>query len=289
MIAQGRHPGHRRPRRRPLPGYTGGVHLQAIYRYPLKSAAAQALADAVVEPRGLEGDRRWLVVDGDGRFLTGRQEPALVRIRAVAMADGLLLQAPGAPAIALPTPSPRQRRRRVRIWNDQVEALTCGADADAWLSRVLGRPVALVHMDEAARRPVDAAHGRAGDEVSFADGYPLLLLSAAAVDALAERLGRPVPALRFRPNLLVAGCAAHAEDGWRRLRIGEAEFEVARPCTRCVFTTVDPDSGQRDPDGEPLATLKRYRQGERGVTFGVNLIPRGLGRLRAGDAVTLLD
>lgn len=273
----------------PIPGYTGQVHLEAIYRYPLKSAAAQPVERACVEPRGLEGDRRWLVVDEDGRFLTGRQVPALVRIRAVPMSDGLVLQAPGAPALALPTPNPHGRRRRVRIWKDEVEALACGADADTWLSRVLGRPVALVHMDAAARRAVDPGHGRPGDEVSFADGYPLLLLSTAAVEDLGRRLGRPVAALRFRPNLLVAGCPAHAEDGWRRLRIGDTEFEVAKSCTRCVFTTIDPETGAPDPDGEPLATLKRYRRGAAGVTFGANLIPRGDGCLRVGDAVVVLD
>lgn len=177
----------------------------------------------------------------------------------------------------------------MRIWKDEVDALTCGADADAWLSRVLGLPSGLVHMDAAARRAVDPDHARPGDEVSFADGYPLLLLSTAAVDALGQRLRRPIAALRFRPNLLVAGCAAHAEDGWRRLRIGDTEFEVAKPCTRCVFTTVDPETGVRDPDGEPLATLKQYRRGDAGVSFGVNLIPRGSGRLRTGDAVSVLD
>ncbi|MBX3726161.1 MAG: MOSC domain-containing protein [Xanthomonadales bacterium] len=272
-----------------IPGYTGRVQLEAIYRYPLKSAAAQPLAQATVEPRGLKGDRRWLVVDADGRFLTGRQLPALVRIRAVAMPDGLVLQSPGSPTLALPKPNAQQRRRRVRIWKDDVDALTCGADADAWLSRVLGRPVSLVYMDAGARRPVDPVHARPGDEVSFADGYPLLLLSAAALATLGERVGRPMAALRFRPNLVVGGCPAHAEDGWRRLRIGEVEFEAAKPCTRCVFTLVDPDTGVPDPQGEPLASLKAYRRGDSGVTFGVNLIPRGEGRLRTGDAVVVLD
>lgn len=288
MIPQDAPAGQQRPPG-PAPGYTGRVHLQAIYRYPMKSAAAQPLAQATVEPRGLSGDRRWLVVDAEGRFLTGRQLPGLVRIRAAGMPDGLVLQAPDSPALALPRPNAQQRRRRVRIWKDEVDALTCGADADAWLSRVLGRPVALVYMDAAARRAVDPAHSRPGDEVSFADGYPLLLLSAAAVEALGERLGRPMTALRFRPNLVVGGCPAHAEDGWRRLRIGEIEFDVAKRCTRCVFTTVDPDTGVPDPDGEPLASLKAYRRDDRGVTFGVHLIPRGEGRLRTGDAIVVLD
>jgi uncharacterized protein YcbX len=131
-------------------------------------------------------------------------------------------------------------------------------------------------------------HSQTGDEVSFADAFPLLLISRAALDGLNARLAKPVSMLRFRPNLVVEGVAAHAEDGWKRIRIGEVEFDVAKACTRCVFTTVDPMRGERDPDGEPLRTLIGYRRTADGVTFGQNLIPRSAGSVRVGDAVEVL-
>ena len=140
-------------------------------------------------------------------------------------------------------------------------------------------------MDAGVTRPMTDAHSQAGDEVSFADAFPLLLISRAALDGLNARLAKPVSMLQFRPNLVVDGAPAHAEDGWKRIRIGEVEFDVAKPCTRCVFTTVDPLRGERDPDGEPLRTLIGYRRNGDGVTFGQNLIPRSLGTLRIGDAV----
>jgi uncharacterized protein YcbX len=262
--------------------------LQDIFVFPLKSASALARASARVGARGLDDDRRWLAVDADGVFQTGRTLPALVRIRATPVDGGLQLAAPGHPELVLRNPGLDAARLRVRVWKDQVDAALAGADADRWLSAVLGRPLRLVHMDDASDRPVNPEYGQDGDQVSFADGYPLLAISQAALDQLNARLPRPVPMLRFRPNLVLAGVAAHAEDGWSRLRIGAVEFAAVKPCTRCVFTTIDDRTGTADPDGEPLQTLRTYRRGERGITFGMHLIPRGMGMVAAGDEITVL-
>lgn len=264
------------------------MHLSALYRYPLKSAAAIAVDAAEVTARGLRGDRHWLVIDGDDRFVTGRQCPLLVRVVARDHDDGLRLQAPGHEALDVATPAATAPRRRVTVWRDEVDAADAGDAAADWLSRVLQRPLRLVAMDARSRRAVDPAYGRSGDEVSFADGYPLLVVGHAALAALNARLARPLPMLRFRPNLVVDGGEAHAEDGWRRVRIGTIAFDAVKPCTRCVFTTVDPASGTVDADGEPLRTLKTYRRSAAGITFGMNLIARGGGTLRLGDAVTVL-
>lgn len=264
------------------------AQLQDIFVYPLKSAAALALTRAQVAARGLDGDRRWLVVDPGGAFQTGRQLPALVRIRATPVDGGLRLALPGQPDLLVGAPGARAARLPVQVWKDAVDAAVAGADADAWLSRALGRPLRLVYMDAAGARAVDPAYGQAGDQVSFADGFPLLAISQAALDQLNGRLPRPLPMLRFRPNLVLSGVPAHAEDGWRRLRIGSVEFAAVKPCTRCVFTTIDHHSGEPDPDGEPLRTLKTYRRGARGITFGMNLIPRGTGAIASGDAITVL-
>ncbi|MFN7550367.1 MAG: MOSC domain-containing protein [Pseudomonadota bacterium] len=261
------------------------LQLSAIAIHPLKSCAPLALDEAVVEPRGLAHDRRWMVVDAEGRFLTGRQLPALVRIAARPADDGLVLSAPGLPHLAVAPPAPDAPRMPVVVWRDTVDAARVAPGADAWLSSALGRPVRLVHMDDAARRPVSPQYAAPGDEVSFADGFPLLLVGQSSLDALNARLPAPVPMARFRPNLVVKGAAPHVEDGWRRIRIGGIAFDLAKPCTRCVFTTVDPENGAFDPSGEPLQTLKHYRRTASGVTFGVNLIARGTGTLRVGDAV----
>lgn len=262
--------------------------LSAIHIFPLKSCAPLPLEAARVEPRGLAHDRRWLATDASGRFLTGRQQPRLTLIRALPDGDAIGISAPGMPTLRLDPPSESGERSEVVIWKNTVAALAVGPEADAWISAFLGIRARIFFMDGACERPVTPEFGAPGDEVSFADAFPLLLISQAALDALNARLAAPVPMLRFRPNLVVADTAPHAEDGWKRIRIGGIEFDLVKPCSRCVFTTVDFESGTFDPSGEPLKTLTTYRRGERGVTFGQNVIPRGAGTLRVGDTLEVL-
>ena len=263
------------------------MHLSNLYLHPIKSTAPLAVETAVVEPRGMRHDRRWMVVDAEGRFITGRELPQLTLVRAQPNAGGLLLQAPGMPLLQVPFPK-TPATVPVSVWKSNVDARPADTAADEWLAEFLQRPARLVHMDAGVTRPMTDQHSLPGDEVSFADAFPLLLISHAALDGLNARLAKPVSMLQFRPNLVVDGVPAHAEDGWKRIRIGDVEFDVAKSCTRCVFTTVDPLRGERDPEGEPLRTLIGYRRGGGGVTFGQNLIPRSLGTLRIGDAVEVL-
>ncbi len=264
------------------------ARLAVLACYPVKSCAGMALDAATVGARGLAGDRSWMLVDAEGRFVTGRQEGRLVQVSARPGPDGLELAAPGMPTLRIRLPD-GSARSTVTVWRDTVDAADAGDAAAEWFSHFLGRTVRLVHADAAMQRPVDPDHAQPGDEVGFADGYPVLLLSRAAVDELSDRVGRPMDWRRFRPNLLIEGVPAHAEDSWRRVRIGAVEFDVVKPCVRCVFTTVDPDSGERDGAGEPLRTLASYRRGPKGVTFGQNLIARGSGTIAVGDAVVVLD
>lgn len=261
--------------------------LASIHIYPLKSCAPLALNSAHVEARGLEHDRRWMVVDERGKFVTGRQHPRLTLIRANPDGNALLLRAPGMPDLRLAVPA-HAPRDDVEVWGSHVDASIADAAANAWIGAFLGIPARFAHMDDACRRAVDPDHSRPGDIVSFADGYPLLAISQAALDSLNEKLVRPVPMLRFRPSIVVDGVAAHAEDHWRRVRIGSIEFDVVKPCIRCVFTTVDFERGEFDPSGEPLRTLLTYRRTPKGVSFGQNLIPRSTGTLGIGDAVEVL-
>lgn len=265
------------------------ARIAAICVYPIKSCAANDLASAQVEPRGLTNDRRWMLVDANGRFLTGRQLPQLVRVRATPLhANRLRVEAPGMPTIEI-VPTAEVPRIAATVWDSAVSAADAGPQAARWFSDYLGRPVRLVHADAAMQRALDPAYGLPGDEVSFADGYPLLLLSRAAADELSMRAGRELGWRRFRPNLLVDGVPAHAEDSWRRVRIGDVEFDVVKPCVRCVFTTIDPNSGVAEADGQPLTALKAYRRGAKGITFGQNLIARANGTIRVGDAVGVLS
>jgi uncharacterized protein len=265
------------------------MQITGTYIHPIKSCASLKRDALDIEPRGPHGDRRYMVVDADGRFITGRKLPRMVLVRAEPREHGIVLSAPGMPMLPVDEPPPSASRMEVAVWGDSVAALAAGVRADDWLSTFLGTPVRLVYMDEAASRSVDPDHARPGDEVSFADGFPLLLIGQASLDHLNERLSTPMPITRFRPNLVLGGAAAHAEDRWCRIRIGGIEFDVIKPCTRCVFTTVDPATGAFDASGEPLATLKTYRRGERGITFGVNLIARGNGPLRVGDPVVVIE
>jgi uncharacterized protein YcbX len=264
------------------------AQLAAIIVYPIKSCAGNALESAQVEPRGLANDRRWMLVDDNGCFLTGRQLPRLVRVRVQPLASSRLrLTAPDMATIEVGV-GVDAARIDASVWSSRVRAVDAGSEAADWFSSYLGRPVRLVHADAAMQRPLDPGYSRPGDETAFADGFPLLLLSRAAADDLSARVGRDLGWRRFRPNLLVDGLPAHDEDGWRRVRIGAIEFDVVKPCVRCVFTTIDPDSAVAEADGEPLTTLKSYRRAAKGITFGQNLIARGTGAIRVGDPVEVL-
>ncbi|MEZ5468547.1 MAG: MOSC N-terminal beta barrel domain-containing protein [Lysobacterales bacterium] len=263
--------------------------LAAIVIYPVKSCAGLALQSAVVEPRGLRHDRRWMLVDDSGRFITGRQSPSLVRVRAeVGDAGSLRLRAPGMLPLQVAEPDGSQRVDS-EVWGSEVNAADAGAEAADWFSRYLGRTVRLLFADEQMRRAPEAEYSLPGDQVGFADGYPLLLLSSAAAELLSSRAGRELGWRRFRPNLVIDGVAAHAEDRWKQIRIGSVLFDVVKPCTRCVFTTIDPDSGAAESDGEPLRTLKDYRRGAGGIRFGQNLIARSAGEVQCGDRVEVIE
>jgi len=262
--------------------------LSQVFIHPLKSTKALALTQAKVERLGLEHDRRWMLVRADGAFITGREFPSLVRVSAVPTEAGLRVSAPGLPELQVPAPPSGAPRRDVVIWGDTCSAAVASEEAGAWFSRFLGEPVSLVYVDGRMERPVDPRYAAAEDRVGFADGFPLLLLSRASLEALNQQLARAVRMENFRPNLVVEGCEPFAEDGWRRLRVGDVELEVVKPCARCVFTTVDPATGEKAPDGEPLRTLARIRRIDGKAMFGQNVVVRRPGTLRVGDAVEVL-
>jgi uncharacterized protein len=268
------------------------VRLSYVATYPIKSCYRVEVGSAQVEPWGLAGDRRWLIVDDDAKLITQRDTPALGRIRPDPRDGGLLLRAPGAADLWVPYPTGATTDvHHFTLW---IAATPAGPGADRWVSDVIGRPASLVFLDDPTRRPVDPDYGEPGDRVSFADGFPLLLVNSASLDALNDWLveggDEPVEMTRFRPNVVVVGAPAWAEDGWigGRLVIGDMSFRVPKACSRCVLTTVDPETGEKGR--QPLRILGQRRRFPGGLLFGVNLIPDlegfdGRGKIAVGDEV----
>lgn len=255
--------------------------LTGLLVYPLKSARGIALARARVDARGIAHDRRWMVVDEHGGFVSQRTHPRLALVGTALDGATLRLSAPGLPEMAIAPPD-GEADVTVRVWNDDVAARHAAAAASEWISEHLGARCRLVHLSGSAARRVGAKY-RPQSLVSFADAFPFLLLSEASLAELNGRLARPVPMDRFRPNLVVSRCEPHAEDSWRRIRIGEIAFTVAKPCSRCVVVATDQATAERAR--EPLATLAAYRTRDGKVMFGQNLIHEAEGELAVGDPV----
>ncbi|MET1066655.1 MAG: MOSC domain-containing protein [Pseudomonas prosekii] len=267
------------------------LRLSALYRYPLKSAKAEALQQIGLDKLGLDGDRRWMLVDeASGRFLTQRTVGQMSQLSALWNADGgLTLNAPGHSTINIGLPSADAELRGITIFKDTLRVPDAGDEAGAWVSEFIGKPTRLVQIPLDRARTTQSGYGRDDDQVAFADGFPLLLIGQASLQDLSSKVGRPLEMLRFRPNLVIEGSDAFAEDGWKRIRIGDVEFRVVKPCSRCILTTIDPQTGERSTDREPLATLQKHRAQADGAMFGQNLVNDGNGRLEVGMPVTILE
>lgn len=265
------------------------ARIRSLHVYPVKSCAGIELGAVAVDARGLEGDRRWMVADAGGRFLTQRTHPALARIHTRLLPGGeTALGLAGLPELLLHAP-PAALRRPVRIWQDEVLAPVANDDANAWISAALGLPAVLVYADDAMLRVADPrwTDGLPAP-VAFPDGFPVLVCSTSSLAALGTWMnGNPPPMACFRPNVVIDGLPAWAEDELRELRCGDVVLRLVKPCTRCIVTSLDPLSGE--PGANPLPALRahRYSAALKGVTFGQNALviaPSGA-RLHAGQAV----
>lgn len=267
------------------------MRIDSLHIYPIKSIAGVTRDSVTVQKRGFEHDRRYVLVDAEHRFLTGRQVPDLVLINATQDDDAWTLDAPGQQSLRIASPPDETEEHTITVWRDEVAAKPVGAEADAWFSDYLGAPCHLMYQHAGGHRPVAPTdRTEQGDEVSFADGYPVLLIGTASLVDLNSRLASPVAMTRFRTNIVADTATPFVEDQWQRIRIGDVTFDVAKRCARCVFTTIDPLSGQKDPAGEPLATLRGYRldRDARGVMFGVNLVARNNGRIGVSQPIEVL-
>jgi uncharacterized protein YcbX len=276
------------------------LRVASLHVHPVKSLRGVDVAAATVDDLGLALDRRWMLVDEDGVFLTQREDAGMARL-AVALLDTrgspapqaaldstVRVTAPDGRTIDLVPPPPDAPRRPVRIWAHTVAACSYPADVDAWFSEALGHRCALVWMPDDVCRPVDHASATADDRAPFSDGFPVLVVSEASLADLNARLaarGEPAVAMaRFRPNVVVAGAGPYAEDGWASVQVGDVALALVKPCGRCVVTTLDPHSGAGGV--EPLRTLAEYRRQGSKVLFAQNALVRAGGTIRVADAVT---
>ncbi|MEV5874588.1 MOSC N-terminal beta barrel domain-containing protein [Streptomyces sp. NPDC052101] len=273
----------------------GNAEVQSIHVHPVKAFQGHAPREAVVEPWGLAGDRRWTLIDDGGKVVTQRQQPRLALAAAELLpGGGVRLSAPGRAPLTVSVPEP-VGTEPADVLGTKVEVVPAAPAAHAWCSAYLGADVRLVHMDDpVGRRPIDPEYALPGETVSFADGYPLLVTTTASLGALNSLIAEgthahegPLPMNRFRPNVVVAGTEAWAEDHWSRISVGEVVFRVARESGRCVVTTVDQDTAVRGR--EPLRTLARHRRVGTRLVFGQNLVPLTPGTIRVGDPVRVLD
>jgi uncharacterized protein YcbX len=265
------------------------MRLVDIRRYPVKGLRGRSLPEAVVQRIGLAGDRRWMIVDEAGKFLTQRQHPTLAQIDALPSATGVTLSHAALGAIDVAVPDERAPIVSAIVWRDTVPA-RLAESAGAYLSAFLHKPVRLVYLHDPSARAVNPSFGRAEDRVSLADGFPMLLTSTASLDDVNRRLSAPISMERFRPSLVIDGAPAWTEDTWRKVRIGGIEFRVVKPCGRCAVPTLDPLTGEALPGNEPIRTLGSFHRAADGeIIFGQNAIPDDVGSLSVGDKVEVLE
>ncbi len=265
------------------------MYLSEINIYPVKSLRGISLSEAFVENRGLQCDRRWMLVDEGNRFMTQREFPEMALI-GIALNDSHMTATFGERSLNVPLVPNGNGNADVIVWKDTVAGKIYDDETNGWFSDTLQTKCRLVLMPEETLRIVDPTYAvRDGeDTVSFADAYPFLLIGEGSLDDLNSRLDTPLPMNRFRPNFVVSGSEPFAEDTWKRIKIGRTVFHVVKPCSRCVITTTDQATGERGK--EPLRTLATFRNQNGKVMFGQNLIAESGGAMvKVGDAVEVVE
>ncbi|CAM3049700.1 MOSC domain-containing protein [Vibrio rarus] len=262
------------------------AQLSGINVYPVKSTSGIAQSRAWVGLEGISFDRRFVVTDLAGRMVTARKYPKMVTIKSTLLSDGIVLQAPGMTRLHLSVNDFQRDEFECKIWSDRFLAYTTTEQANAWFSQAIGSDVQLLYCGEESNRYREKLDTR----VSFADGYPLLVISQGSLDELNRRASSPQSMAQFRTNLVIDGVDAFAEDSWEKIAIGEVEFRVGKPCQRCVLTSVNPNTGEKMAAQEPTVTLSKFRANEKGaIFFGMNLIALNEGVIELGDKLKILE
>ncbi len=261
------------------------IKISQLSVYPVKSANGNAVSTMWLDAMGPQWDRRWMVVDANYRFRTQRKFAKMCLIETKLSGERLTLSAPGAGSITLDESSAIVQD--VVVWRDTVQAKDCGDAAAQWLSDYLAKPCRLVFMADKTRRLVNPEHAKNQEIVSFADGYPILIVSNESLELLNSKLDSKVQMDRFRPNVVVSGCAPHAEDQWKRIKIGAIEMSLVSACSRCIMPSIDQQTGVKNP--KVIDALQEYRRCDQEIYFGMNAIHHNVGEIELGDQVTILE
>lgn len=264
--------------------------LSEINIFPVKSLGGISLQSSVVEERGLKYDRRWLLVDENGVFMTQRDFSQMALIKLSLSENNLTIKHKSdssLPAISIPLKFYSDERIDVIIWDDKCKAVPVNKEYDDWFSETLKMKCRLVKMPDDERRIVEKKFITEDKIVSFADAYPFLIIGQSSLDDLNLRLETPLPMNRFRTNFVFSGGKPFEEDKWKNFSIGDVKFKAVKPCARCVITTTDQETAVRSE--EPLKTLATYRKVKNKVLFGMNLISFSAGTVKVGDSITLID
>ena len=269
--------------------------IKQLYIHPVKSLAGFSVDSFSLDSTGPEYDRRWMIVDANGKFVTQRQHPKMCLIKTRIDDDVLTLSADN--RISYKVPSDTNDLRSVQVWHDQVSAQDCGDGVAEWLTQILKKSVRLVYMPEQTKRLVDQDYANNSETVSFADGFPLLIVSQASLDLLNTKLDHAIDMQRFRPNIVVDGCEPHAEDNWRKLTIAGHTLQLVKPCSRCIIPSIDPLSGQKQ--SQVIDVMNGYRRRKGKIYFGQNALLEKqevekqaepiTGVFRVGDSVNVVS
>lgn len=268
---------------------TDQLKVSKLFIYPVKSLAGVTLDNAEVTERGFHLDRRWMLVNKKGVFMTQRKYPVMSLLKVKPDHKGLTIFHKDEPANTLfvPYDIALTESVKVKVWSDRCYARELSLEANQWFSEVLGTECKLVYMHDDSKRMVDTRYSPIKNNVSFADGFQFLLTNDKSMDDLNERMGKEFSIKRFRPNIVVNGTEPYEEDSWKKIRIGDVVFHVVKPCSRCSIPTIDPETGQMSK--EPLKTLSTYRKRNFKIMFGQNMVPENIGEINVNDEVEVLE
>ena len=263
--------------------------LSEIFVYPIKSASGVSLKESYVGEKGLEMDRRWMLVDDGGKFISQRTHPEMSLVSVKIEKEGLVVKHKykNYDELFIPFDIDEEYKREVEIWNDKCQAVLVSNAADCWFSKVLNIPCQLVYMPENSKRTVDQKYSVGNKTVGFADGFPFLLIGQGSLDDLNSKIEIPVSINRFRPNLVFTGGEPFVEDSWKEFKLGTVTFFPVKPCARCTIPTVNQETGERGI--EPLVTLSSYRKENNKVFFGQNIVHEGSGIIKVGDPLIIIE
>lgn len=263
------------------------LRVSELFIYPIKSLGGIAVSSAEVTDRGFHFDRRWMLVDADGEFMTQRSFPGMALLQAELETDHLLVTHKKSGNVLQIPFEPTAETRIVQVWSDRCRAQMVSNEANEWFSDMLGTSCTLVYMPDTTKRRVDGRYAFNKEITSFSDAYPFLLIGQSSLDDLNNRLDEPLPINRFRPNIVFTGGQAFEEDTWGHFAINNIHFYGVKLCARCVITTINQAEGTGGK--EPLKTLAAYRTFRKKIYFGQNLLHNGQGTLRIGDEIEIIE